>query len=252
MKENEESKQEEEEKWEDTARESTEFDEDEVILPEEPEEEEPAEKPDGESVAEEPSDKEPEASDREPKASGKDPKASDKEPETSAKESKSSDDDGAGKSGPFRKKEKKDPKDEKIEELTDRVRRQMAEFDNFRKRTEKEKSQMFETGAKSVIEKILPVIDNFERGLDSIPEEEKDGAFAEGMQKVYRQMMQTLEEMDVRPIEAEGQEFNPELHNAVLHVDDEELGENIVVEELQKGYMYRDSVVRHSMVKVAN
>ncbi len=252
MKENEESKQEEEEKWEDAARESTEFDEDEVILPEEPEEEEPGEKPDEESPAAEASDPEPETSDPEPATSDQESEASDKDQKPSDKEPETAGNGTAEKNGPFRKKEKRDPKDEKIEELTDRVRRQMAEFDNFRKRTEKEKSQMFETGAKSVIEKILPVIDNFERGLDSIPEEEKDGAFADGMRKVYRQMMQTLEEMDVKPIEAEGQEFNPELHNAVLHVDDEELGENIVVEELQKGYTYRDSVVRHSMVKVAN
>ncbi len=155
-------------------------------------------------------------------------------------------------SGPFRRKEKKDKKDEQIDELNDRVRRQMAEFDNYRKRTEKEKSQMFETGAKSVIEKILPVIDNFERGLESIPDEEKDGAFADGMNKVYRQMMSVLDEIGVKPIEAEGKEFDPNLHNAVMHVEDKDLGENVVAQELQKGYTYRDSVVRHSMVKVAN
>lgn len=152
----------------------------------------------------------------------------------------------------FKKKEKKDKKDEKIEELTDRVRRQMAEFDNFRKRTEKEKSQMFETGAKSIIEKILPVIDNFERGLATVPKEEKESPFAEGMDKIYKQMMAMLEEAGVKPIEAEGKEFDPNLHNAVMHIDDESFGENIVAEEFQKGYMYRDSVVRHSMVKVAN
>ncbi len=163
-----------------------------------------------------------------------------------------SDDGASGKGGPFRRKEKKDKKDEQIEELNDRVRRQMAEFDNYRKRTEKEKSQMFEMGAKSVIEKILPVVDNFERGLESIPDEEKDGAFAEGMDKVYRQMMSTLDEIGVKAIEAEGVEFDPNLHNAVMHVDDEDLGENIVAQELQKGYTYHDSVVRHSMVKVAN
>lgn len=152
----------------------------------------------------------------------------------------------------FKKKEKKDKKDEKIDELTDRVKRQMAEFDNFRKRTEKEKSQMFETGAKSIIEKILPVIDNFERGLATVPEEEKGSPFAEGMDKIYKQMMAMLEEAGVKAIEAEGKEFDPNLHNAVMHIDDENFGENIVAEEFQKGYMYRDSVVRHSMVKVAN
>ena len=152
----------------------------------------------------------------------------------------------------FKKKEKKDKKDEKIEELTDRVRRQMAEFDNFRKRTEKETTQMFETGAKSIVEKILPVVDNFERGLAAVTEEEKGTPFVEGMEKIYKQMMTVLEEAGVKPIEAVGQEFDPNLHNAVMHVEDEEFGENIIAEEFQKGYTYRDSVVRHSMVKVAN
>ena len=152
----------------------------------------------------------------------------------------------------FKKKEKKDKKDEKIEELTDRVRRQMAEFDNFRKRTEKEKTQMFEPGAKSIVEKILPVVDNFERGLAAVTEEEKGTPFVEGMEKIYKQMMTVLEEAGVKPIEAVGQEFDPNLHNAVMHVEDEEFGENIIAEEFQKGYTYRDSVVRHSMVKVAN
>ena len=150
------------------------------------------------------------------------------------------------------KKDKKDKRDEQIEELNDRVKRQMAEFDNFRKRTEKEKAQMFETGAKNIIEKILPVVDNFERGLATIPEEEKGNAFAEGMEKIYKQMITVLEEAGVTAIEAVGQEFDPNLHNAVMHVDDESVGENIVVEEFQKGYKYRESVVRHSMVKVAN
>lgn len=140
----------------------------------------------------------------------------------------------------------------KIDELEDRVKRQMAEFENFRKRTDKEKAAMFETGAKSVIEKILPVVDNFERGLAAVPENEKDSAFVEGMNKVYKQLMTELDNMGVKPIEAAGQEFDPNFHNAVMHVEDESLGENIVAEELQKGYMYRDSVVRHSMVKVAN
>lgn len=152
----------------------------------------------------------------------------------------------------FGKKNKKDKKDEKIDELTDRLTRQMAEFDNFRKRTEKEKSQMYEIGAKDIIEKILPIVDNFERGLASMPEDEKATPFAEGMEKIYKQLMTTLEGIGVKPIEAVGQEFNPDFHNAVMHVEDEELGENIIAEEFQKGYMYRDSVVRHSMVKVAN
>lgn len=149
-------------------------------------------------------------------------------------------------------KKKKDPRDEKIEELTDRVKRQMAEFENFRKRTEKEKSSMYEMGARDIIERILPVVDNFERGLASIPEEAKATPFADGMEKIYKQFQKTLEEAGVKAIEAVGQEFDPNFHNAVLHVDDESLGENVVAEELLKGYMYRDTVVRHSMVKVAN
>ena len=150
------------------------------------------------------------------------------------------------------KKDKKDKKDEKIEELTDRLTRQMAEFDNFRKRTEREKSQMYEIGAKDIIEKILPVVDNFERGLGSVPEEEKNAPFVEGMEKIYKQLMTTLESVGVKPIEAVGQEFNPDFHNAVMHIDDESLGENTIAMELQKGYTYRDTVVRHSMVQVAN
>ena len=152
----------------------------------------------------------------------------------------------------FGKKDKKDKKDEKIEELTDRLTRQMAEFDNFRKRTEKEKSQMYEVGAKDIIEKILPVVDNFERGLDAVKEEEKEDPFVQGMEKVYKHLLTTLEEIDVKPIEAVGQQFDPNFHNAVMHVEDENFGENVVAEEFQKGYTYRDSVVRHSMVKVAN
>lgn len=151
-----------------------------------------------------------------------------------------------------KKKEKKDPKDTQIEELTDRVRRTMAEFDNFRKRSEKEKSAMFEIGAKDIIERILPVIDNFERGLSSMPEDVKGSSFAEGMEMIYKQLLKNLEEAGVKPIEAVGQQFDPNFHNAVMHVEDEEQGENVVVQELQKGYLYRDSVVRHSMVQVAN
>lgn len=151
-----------------------------------------------------------------------------------------------------KKKEKKDKKDQQIEELTDRVKRQMAEFDNYRKRTDKEKAAMFEVGAKSVIEKVLPVVDNFERGLAAVPEDQKGSPFAEGMEKIYKQLMTVLEELEVKPIEALGKEFDPNLHNAVMHIEDEELGENVIAEEFQKGYTYRDGVVRHSMVKVAN
>mgnify|MGYP000692049554 CR=1 FL=1 len=149
-------------------------------------------------------------------------------------------------------KKKKDPKDEKIEELTDRVKRQMAEFDNFRKRTEKEKSTMYEMGAKDIIERMLPVVDNFERGLAMIPEDEKENPVATGMAQIYKQLMTAFDEIGVKAIEAVGQEFNPDFHNAVMHVEDEEVEENIIVEEFQKGYMYKDYVVRHSMVKVAN
>lgn len=152
----------------------------------------------------------------------------------------------------FGRKAKKDPRDEKIEELTDRVTRQMAEFDNFRKRTEKEKSAMYEIGAKSVIEKLLPIVDNFERGFLTVAEEDKEDSFVKGMEMVYKQILTTFETIGVKPIEAVGQEFNPDLHNAVMHVDDETVDENIIVEEFQKGYIYHDSVVRYSMVKVAN
>lgn len=151
-----------------------------------------------------------------------------------------------------KKKDKKDKKDEKIEELTDQLKRQMAEFDNYRKRTEKEKASMYVIGAKEIVEKILPIVDNFERGLSSVPDDQKEDPFVDGMDKIYRQLMTALEEMGVKVIEAVGQEFNPDLHNAVMHVEDEEAGENIIVEEFQKGYLYKDFVVRHSMVKVAN
>lgn len=148
--------------------------------------------------------------------------------------------------------EKKDKKDLQIEELNDRLMRNMAEFDNFRKRSEKEKGQMFEIGAKSIIEKILPVIDNFERGLGAITEEEKESAFVQGIEQIYKQFTTALEEAGVKPIEAVGQEFNPDFHNAVMHGEDDAYGENIISDEFQKGYMYKDSVVRHSMVKVMN
>ena len=175
--------------------------------------------------------------------SAEEPETSDASSEESQKEPE--------KKGLFGKK-KKDKKDEKIEELTDMVKRQMAEFDNYRKRTEKEKSSMYEIGAREVIEKILPIVDNFERGLAAVPEEEKDSPFVEGMNKVYRQLLSSFEGMGVKAIESVGQEFNPDYHNAVMHVEDEEAGENTVVEEFQKGYTYKDTVIRHSMVKVAN
>lgn len=153
----------------------------------------------------------------------------------------------------FIKAEKKEDKlKEQLNELNDKVVRQMAEFDNYRKRTEKEKQAMFETGAKSVIEKLLPVVDNFERGLAALEEGAERTPFEEGMLMTYKQLMTELEKLEVKPLDAVGKEFDPNLHNAVMHVDDESLGENIVVEELQKGYTYRESVVRHSMVKVAN
>lgn len=151
-----------------------------------------------------------------------------------------------------KKKDKKDKKDLVIEELTDKYKRTMAEWENFRKRTEKEKAAMYEIGARDIIEKILPVVDNFERGLAAIPEADKASPVADGMDKIYKQLTKMLEDAGVKEIEAEGTEFDPNLHNAVIHVDDDSLGDNVVAEVLQKGYTYRDSVVRHSMVKVAN
>lgn len=149
-------------------------------------------------------------------------------------------------------KKKKDKKDEQIEELNDRVKRQMAEFENFRKRTEKEKTQMYDMGAKSIIEKILPVIDNFERGFTMVQEEDKEDAFVTGMDKVYKQMLTELESIGVKPIEAVGKEFDPEFHNAVMQVESGEYESGVVAQELQKGYMYKDTVVRHSMVAVVS
>lgn len=154
------------------------------------------------------------------------------------------------KEGPFKKK--KDKRDEQIEELNDRLKRQMAEFENFRKRTEKEKSQMFDMGARTIVEKILPVVDNFERGLAAVPEEQKEDAFVSGMDKVYKQLMTELEAIGVTPIECVGQEFNPDYHNAVMQVENEELEAGTVAQELLKGYMYKDTVVRHSMVSVVS
>ena len=147
---------------------------------------------------------------------------------------------------------KEDSYKEKIDQLEDRVKRQMAEFENFRKRSEKEKSQMFDMGARTIIEKILPVIDNFERGLAAVPEEQKDDAFVTGMDKVYKQMLTELDAIGVKPIEALGKEFDPDLHNAVMQVESEEYEPGTVAQELQKGYTYKDNVVRHSMVAVVS
>lgn len=174
-------------------------------------------------------------------------------PETEPeKEEEDASEDAGEKKGFFKKREKKDKKDEQIAELTDKVKRQLAEFENFRNRTEKEKAHMYAVGAKEVIEKMLPVVDNFERGIKSIPEEEKGGPVASGMEMIYKQLMTVLIDLGVTPIEAVGQEFDPNFHNAVMHVENEELGENIIAEEFQKGYKYKDAVLRYSMVTVAN
>lgn len=149
-------------------------------------------------------------------------------------------------------KEEKDPKQARIEELEDMVKRQLAEFDNFRKRTDKEKDTMFEAGARSVIEKLLPVVDNFERGIASLSEEELASAQGSGMQMIYKQLMEVLDKLEVKPIEALGKEFNPDLHNAVMQCESEEYESGIIAQELQKGYTYRDSVIRHSMVAVVS
>lgn len=157
-----------------------------------------------------------------------------------------------GKSKIFGKKDKKDKKDEKIDELNDKLMRMAAEYDNYRKRTDKEKTAMFDMGAKTIIEKVIPLIDNFERGFASVTDDNKDDPFVKGMKKVYDQFISTLDEAGVEVIEAEGKEFDPNLHNAVMHVDDDSFGDNVVAEELQKGYKYKDNVIRYSMVKVAN
>ena len=151
-----------------------------------------------------------------------------------------------------KKAAKKDPKDQKIEELEDRLKRNLAEFDNFRKRTEKEKSAMFDMGAKTILEKLLPVIDNFERAFSTVPEDPEAAQYAKGMEMIYRQLLKNLEDAGATPIDCKGKPFDPNYHNAVMHVEDESLGENVIVEEFQKGYMYKDSVLRYSMVKVAN
>ncbi len=184
---------------------------------------------------------------------GEDPIAG--EEEEAASEEEPEEDDKAAKKAKksrFKADKKQDALNEKINELEDRVKRQMAEFDNFRKRTDKEKNAMFETGARSVIEKILPVVDNFERGLASVPEEEKGTPFAEGMEMIYKQLIGELEKMEVKPIPAVGEEFDPNLHNAVMQVESDEYESGVIAQELQRGYTYRDSVVRHSMVAVVS
>ena len=174
--------------------------------------------------------------------------------ETAEEAEESEDTEEAGEKKGFfgKKKDKKDKKDLRIEELEDKVKRQLAEFENFRNRTEKEKSRMYEFGARDVIEKMLPVVDNFERGLAAIPEAEKGGPVASGMEMIYKQIMTTLEGLGVTPIDALNKPFDPNFHNAVMHVEDDEIEESTVVEEFQKGYIYKEHVIRYSMVKVAN
>ena len=178
-----------------------------------------------------------------------------KEPEGKAEEAKEEAPSEEGqpdekKKGLFNKKEKKNPLQDKVDELNDKVLRQMAEFENFRKRNELEKSQQFDKGQANVLEKLLPIVDNFERGLAAVPEEEKDGAFADGMNKIYKQLLKQLEDLGVTPIEALGKEFDPNLHNAVMQVESSEYESGVVAQELQKGYMFHDTVLRHSMVGV--
>ena len=177
----------------------------------------------------------------------KEPAAEDASSEKESEDSKEED----KKKGLFNKKEKKNPLQDKVDELNDKVLRQMAEFENFRKRTDKEKAQQFELGQSNILEKLLPIVDNFERGLAAVPEAEKDGAFADGMNKIYKQLIKQLEDLGVTPIEAVGKEFDPGLHNAVMQVESQEYESGIVAQELQKGYMFHDTVLRHSMVAVA-
>ena len=208
----------------------------------EPAEETEASEPEDvqEEAAEETAEAEPEEADEE--VSSEETKEAEEEPEEEPEDSKK----------PRKFGRKKDKRDEQIAELQDKVTRQMAEFDNFRKRSEKEKAAMYSMGARDVLEKMLEVLDNFERGFDAVEEDDQDDAFVQGMQMVYKQMLEALEKLGVKPIEAVGQPFDPNYHNAVMHEDNEEAGENEVVAEFQKGYMYHDDVIRHSMVKVAN
>ena len=182
-------------------------------------------------------------------ASGEDPSVKEEPQEAPAEEAKEPE---KKERGLMRHRKELQKKDEKIAELTDRLQRQMAEFDNFRKRTDREKAVRFDDGAMFILEKLLPVVDNFERGLAQVPEEAKADPYVTGMEAIYKQMTAMLEGCGVHPIEAVGKEFDPSFHNAVMHVEDEESGENTVVEEFQKGYMYKEQILRHSMVKVAN
>ena len=218
----------------------------EAAAPEEEVEKEPVQNPDGmEQTAE---NEEPDTAEE---AEVLEPEAEDV-PEEDAQEGDDAESAPDGKKKILKKKPKKDKKDEKIEELNDRLMRNLAEFENFRNRSEKEKSAMFEIGAKSVIEKILPVVDNLERGFDGLSDEERETPFVKGIEAVYKQVLTVFEELGVTAIEAVGQEFDPNLHNAVMHDEDDSGETNKVIEEFQKGYMYKDSVVRHSMVKVLN
>ena len=212
------------------------------VVPKEPAEETEAQEPEDiqEEAGEDSPEVEPEETDDE--VSSEETKESEEEPEEEPEDSKK----------PRKFGRKKDKRDEQIAELQDKVTRQMAEFDNFRKRSEKEKAAMYSMGARDVLEKMLEVLDNFERGFDAVEEDDQDDAFVQGMQMVYKQMLEALEKLGVKPIEAVGQPFDPNYHNAVMHEDNEEAGENEVVAEFQKGYMYHDDVIRHSMVKVAN
>lgn len=225
--------------------------EDEIKTAAEEETEEVLKEPAEETEAQEPEDIQEEAGEDSPEVepeetddevSSEETKEAEEEPEEEPEDSKK----------PRKFGRKKDKRDEQIAELQDKVTRQMAEFDNFRKRSEKEKAAMYSMGARDVLEKMLEVLDNFERGFDAVEEDDQDDAFVQGMQMVYKQMLEALEKLGVKPIEAVGQPFDPNYHNAVMHEDNEEAGENEVVAEFQKGYMYHDDVIRHSMVKVAN
>ncbi|MBQ6353635.1 MAG: nucleotide exchange factor GrpE [Lachnospiraceae bacterium] len=225
---------------EDEIRTAAEEETEEVL--QEPAEETEASEPEDvqEEASEETAEAEPEEADEE--KSSEEIKESEEEPEEEPESGKK----------PKKFGRKKDKRDEQIAELQDKVTRQMAEFDNFRKRSEKEKAAMYSMGARDVLEKMLEVLDNFERGFDAVEGDDQDDAFVQGMQMVYKQMLEALEKLGVKPIEAVGQPFDPNYHNAVMHEDNEEAGENEVVAEFQKGYMYHDDVIRHSMVKVAN
>ena len=225
--------------------------EDEIKTAAEEETEEVLKEPAEETEAQEPEDVQEEAAEETAEA---EPEEADEE--KSSEEIKESEEEPGeepeGGKKPKKFGRKKDKRDEQIAELQDKVTRQMAEFDNFRKRSEKEKAAMYSMGARDVLEKMLEVLDNFERGFDAVEEDDQDDAFVQGMQMVYKQMLEALEKLGVKPIEAVGQPFDPNYHNAVMHEDNEEAGESEVVAEFQKGYMYHDDVIRHSMVKVAN